>query len=61
MSKLRLTATVTVVIHHDTKEALMIDYQSVQARFSHVKAKMLKAGDDITMDIKVEKVETPNG
>jgi hypothetical protein len=61
MSKLRLTATVKVVLHHTSQEALMVDYQSLQARFNHVKAKMLQVGDDITMDIKVEKVETPNG
>jgi len=61
MTKLRLTATVKVILHHTNQDALMVDYQSLQARFNHVKAKMLQAGDDITMDIKVEKVEAPNG
>lgn len=57
MSKYKLTGTVTITIVHDSKEALMLDYNALQMRFNHVKANMLSKGGDITMDIKVEKVE----
>lgn len=57
MTKYKLTGTVVITLHHETKENLMLDYNALQMRFNHVKANMLSKGDDITMDIKVERVE----
>jgi hypothetical protein len=44
-------------VPHDNKDQLMLDYNALQMRFNHVKANMLNKGGDITMNIKVEKVE----
>lgn len=57
MMKYKMTGTVTITMHYETKDGLVADYDALQMRFSHVKLKMLPKGDDITMDIKVEKVE----
>jgi hypothetical protein len=57
MTQYRLIGTVTVVVPHDNKDQLMLDYNALQMRFNHVKANMLNKGGDITMNIKVEKVE----
>lgn len=57
MSKFKLIGTVTITMNYETKEGLLVDYEALQARFNHVKLKMLGKGDDITMDIQVQKAE----
>jgi len=57
MKKYRMTANVVVTLHYNSKTGVELDYTALNMRFNHVKSNMLKKGDDITMQIKVEKVE----